>query len=231
MKPIPFLLLLGLAAPAWCADKDALSEVRQAFKTLAEKPNYSWTTTQQSEGGDASRPGAVEGKTEQGGWTFVVLPFNGQNVEFVFKGQKAALNRDGEWQSTEELESGSSPWIGRMLRAFKAPAEEGEDMVGQVKGLKRGPDGVYAGEFTGEGAKAIMSRRARPGSSAPADARGSIKFWIEAGLVRKYEYTLQGTLARQDGTETKVNRTTVVEVKSVGTTRLEIPAAAKKKFM
>jgi hypothetical protein len=57
------------------------------------------------------------------------------------------------------------------------------------------------------------------------DASGAVKFWLKDGLISKYEFKVKGTIngnARE--------RTTTVEIKDVGTTKLEVPKGAKKKL-
>ena len=56
-----------------------------------------------------------------------------------------------------------------------------------------------------------------------------MKFWIKDGVLSKYEFKVQGKVTSGDR-ETDVNRTTTVEIKEAGTTKLELPAEAKEKL-
>ena len=58
---------------------------------------------------------------------------------------------------------------------------------------------------------------------------GSVKFWIKEGALAKYEVNVQGKVTNGDR-ETEVNRTTTVEIKEAGTTKLELPADVKEKL-
>ncbi len=56
-----------------------------------------------------------------------------------------------------------------------------------------------------------------------------MKFWIQDGALTKYEVNVQGKVTAGDR-ETEVNRTTTVEIKDAGSTKLEVPAEAKQKM-
>ena len=66
------------------------------------------------------------------------------------------------------------------------------------------------------------------GRSEPKDAKGSVKLWTKSGALQKYELKLQGTM-NFNGEDRPADRTTTVEFKDVGTTKLEAPEAARKK--
>jgi len=63
----------------------------------------------------------------------------------------------------------------------------------------------------------------------PTDAKGSVKFWITDGVVTKYQFKVSGK--REFNGETRdIERTTTVEIKDIGTTKIEVPDEAKKKL-
>jgi hypothetical protein len=71
----------------------------------------------------------------------------------------------------------------------------------------------------------------RADAPLPPDAKGSVKFWTKDGMLTKYEYNVQGTVKRPGSDEEyKSNRTTTVEIKEVGTTKIDVPAEVKKKL-
>ena len=231
MKNFIPLFALGLVAHILAAaDADPKTEITAAAKKLADQPGYSWTSTPKAEGGGAPnfRPGPTEGRTEKGGYTHCKSSFNDTEFETAFKGDKSAIKRDGEWKSSDELEA-SDAWISRRLKVFKAPAAEAEDLVGKARELKKDKEGVYAGDLTEEGVKELFSRGG--GRRAVTDAKGSVKFWLKDGALAKYEFKAQGKMTiGQDGNEIEINRTTTVEIKDVGTTKIEVPAEVKKKL-
>jgi hypothetical protein len=69
----------------------------------------------------------------------------------------------------------------------------------------------------------------RRGGDGPAvsNAKGSVKFWIKDGDLVKYEFKVQGTI-RFNETDVDIDRTTTVEIKDVGKTKVDVPEEAKK---
>jgi hypothetical protein len=238
--------LLGAIAIAGCTTvilaADLKSEVKDAAKMLGGKPNYSWTSESKSEGG-RGQMGPTTGMTEKGGFTCLVTKRSDDTtVESLLKGEKFAVKTQEGWKSGEELRAqaqggGGGQGAGRAflaarLRNFKAPAAEVEAMVEKVKELTKGEGGAYSGDFTEEGVKDLLTFGRRGGDQAPpppTGAKGWVKFWIKDGMLAKYEYNVQGkvTFGQQ---ERDVNRTTTVEIKDVGTTKVQAPDEAKKLF-
>ena len=62
-----------------------------------------------------------------------------------------------------------------------------------------------------------------------SNAKGSVKFWIKDGVLTKYVLKVSGTRTR-NGEDTDVERTTTVEIKDVGTTKITVPDEAKSKL-
>ena len=73
--------------------------------------------------------------------------------------------------------------------------------------------------------------RRREGQDPPKveNPKGAMKFWIQNGALTKYEINIRGKLTAGDR-ESDVNRTTTVEIKDAGSTKLEVPAEAKQKM-
>jgi hypothetical protein len=221
-----------MAASLCAADPDAKSVVKGAAKKLADKDNYSWTTTFKQESGDRSFEGTTAGKTEKGGYTFLTQTFGDRSFEAALKGGKVAVKQEDEWKSADELEGGAA-FMARRYQNFKAPAGEAEDLADKAKDLKAGVDGLYSADLTEPGAKELLSRNRRGGGQAPEpkDAKGSVKFWIKDGALTKYEFKLQGKITMgQDQEEREVTRANTVEIKDVGTTKVSVPEDAKKKL-
>ncbi len=220
-------MVMSLSATA----ADATAEVKSAAKKLASQANYSWTATTKLEGGNQNfRPGPIEGKTEKDGYTCFTGSIGDNSYSAAFKGTKWAFKGQDEWQSAAEMEgSDRGPFIARRMAAFKAPAAEAEDLAGKVKDLKKGEDGLFSGDLTAEGVKEMFSRFGRRNTEA-TDTKGWAKFWVKDGMLVKYEYNTQGKIAGQDNQEITINRTLTVEIKDVGTTKVNVPDEAKKKL-
>lgn len=220
-----------------------LDDIKAAAKKLADSSGYSWKTTTElpRPGGGGAGPrmgGPVEGKAIKDGTIYIVMQRGDTTTEAYIKGEKGAVKTDQGWQSLSDMTAagggqgapGRGRFLGRMLQNYKAPAAEVVELAEKVADLKKEGD-VYTGNFTEEGAKALLAGPRRGGGQGPniSGAKGSLKVWIKDGLVSQYEYNLQGTMTF-GGNDREVNRTVKVEIKDVGTTKFEVPPAAKEKM-
>ncbi len=225
MKLLPSLLFTAiLCAPVWAADAGPKDTVTAAAAKLAAQANYSWKTTVVVPEGSQFRPGPTEGQTEKDGYTHVTASMRDTSTEVVFKGGKSAVLMEGEWKLGADIDAsqGTGRFLSRLLQNFKDPAAQATDLAKATKELKADGD-VIAGALTEEGAKSQF----RAGNAK--DVSGSVRFWIKEGALTKYEVKAKGKMDR-NGTEVDVDRTTTVEIKSVGTTKVEVPEGAKKKL-
>jgi hypothetical protein len=225
-----------MAASLFAAD--AKEEVAAAAKKLGEQANYSWTTTVVVPEGSPFRPGPAEGKMEKDGVIYVKTTRGDTTSEVVKKGEKAAFtNRDGEWQSLAEAEGqeGGGRFRGAMVRNLQAPAQQATNIIAGVKEFKKDGD-AFVGDLTEDAAKGLMQFRGGRGGGAGggegptiSDAKGSAKFWIKDGALSKFEFKVSGKM-EFNGNQMDQDRTTTVEIKDVGTTKVEVPEAAKPKL-
>ena len=116
-----------------------------------------------------------------------------------------------------------------IVRGIKTPAAEASELASAAKELKADGE-VISGDLTDEAAKKLQ-KFGPPDGEGPtvSDAKGSVKFWIKDGALVKYEFTLKGKISF-NGNDMTNDRTTTVEIKEVGTTKLEIPEAARKEI-
>lgn len=229
MKRILSLVLLPTLVPSLLAAAEAAANVKAAAKRLADQPSYSWTSTPKSEPEFPNfRIGATKGRSEKGGYACATFSYNDDEIELAFKGGKGAIKLDYEWNSEADLE-GDRAWIAERLKAYKLPAAEAEELAGQAKELKQGDGGLISGDLTEDAVREILSRLSRRGASEAKDLKGSVKFWIKDGLLTKYEFNVQAGVVVQER-ELTVSRTTTVEIKEVGTTKVSVPDEAKKKL-
>ena len=234
----------GTSMVALGAPKD---EVSDAAKKLADAPNYAWKATTEMAGGGGGGGrfgGPTEGKAEKDGFTHVSMTRGDNTIEVVRKGDKGAVKTPDGWQSFEELQAdqgggqggqGRGRFMGRMLRNLRAPAQEAADVAAKTKEITKSGD-AYTADLTEEGAKELMSFRGGRGGQggqggnipAPTNAKGTAKFWLKDGQLAKYEYNVKGTMSF-NGNDIDIDRTTTVEIKDVGSTKVEVPAEAKAK--
>lgn len=226
---IVFSILALTAVSLVAAETTPKDDVTGAAKALGDKASYSWRMTVAVPEGSRFKPGPTEGKTEKGGATRVSMTFGDNTTEFVLQGGKSAVHtEDDGWQGLSELDDqGPGRFLGMIVRNFKAPADQANEIVTGVKELKKDGD-VYSGDLTEDGAKALLAFR-RGGGASVSDAKGSAKFWIKDGVLSKYEYKVQGKVSF-NGNDRDVDRTTTVEIKDVGATKVEVPDEAKKKL-
>jgi hypothetical protein len=231
-KHILMVILSAFSVSVLAAEGGAKAEVTNAAKKLGEKPNYSWKTTIVVPESAQFKPGPTEGKTEKDGFTHVKMSFRDNTTELVLKGDKAVFtNPDGEWQTPADAEGDQGPgrFMAGMARNFKAPAAQAAEIAAGTKELKKDGE-MFAGELTEQTAKTLMRFR-RGGTDGPTinSAKGSAKFWIKDGVISKYEYKVTGSMTF-NGNDTDVDRTTTVEIKDTGSTKVEVPEGAKKKL-
>ena len=164
-------------------------------------------------------------------------------TEAVLQGTNGAVKTpDNGWETLAELakdtgngngNGGFNPnaFLARALTNYKTPDAIVTNLVDKVAALKI-DGGAYAGDLTEDGAKSLLSMGRRPGGGAGPDisnAKGSVKFWLKDGLLVKYELKVSGTVSF-NGNDRDVDRTTTVDIKDVGTTKVEVPDEAKKKL-
>jgi hypothetical protein len=228
-----FSLATLTAASLLAAESDPSEAVKSAATKLGQQASYSWKTT--TEFGNFT--GTSEGKTQKDGLVGLTMTFGDNTTQaFVKDGKGAVKAGDEDWQSLAELtkaagsEPGPRTFLLRRLQTFKAPAAEAADLASKTKEVKKDGD-AYAGDLTEAGAKELLAMGGRRGGNAPEpkNAKGSVKFWLKDGLLAKFELKLQGTV-NFNGEDRDIDRTTTVEIKDVGTTKVDVPEAAQKKL-
>jgi hypothetical protein len=236
MKKLIVGSLFAVAAGSLLA-ADTKGDIEAAAKKLGDK-SYSWTSSVETSGpAESSR----EGKTEKGGYS--TLKFSARDTEYqaVFKGDKGVIKTGDSWQTIEALaesddeENRRIRFTARRLQQFKPPHAEAQDLLKHVKELTKDEDGIYAGDLTPEGVKAVFGRGGfrRGGDSAEgpdtSGLKGRLKFWMKEGVLSKYSNHLEGSMKFGDH-DVDIDRTTTVEIKDVGTTKVAAPEEAKKKL-
>lgn len=241
--------VLGLATlPAFGESRDAKEELLAAVKKLSDAPSYAWTTTPQAPAeapaeGNRRRMGGgpSEGRAEKDGLTWISAKMGENAVEGVVKGDKAAVKSAEGWKAASEFQGGQGGQQGRRdpaagfartLRAYKAPAAFAETLANGLKDVKV-EDGVYSGELTEEAVKSLASggRAGANPDRAPSieGATGSAKFWVKDGVLAKYEFKIGGKMKFGER-EIALDRTSVTEIKDVGSAKVEVPDEAKAKL-
>ena len=230
-RNILFASIAFLSASLNAAESSPKDEITAAAKKLGAAPNYSWKQTVVVHNDTPFRPGPTDGKIEKDGFTLISTSFNDNTSQTLLKGEKGAVtNQDGAWQSLAEVEQeeGFGRFRAIMARNFKAPSVQAAEIVTAVKDLKKEGD-AYAGELSEDGAKALLSFGRGGGGATVSNAKASVKFWLKDGTLAKYEFKVKGT-RDFNGNNQEIDRTTTVEIKDVGATKVTAPEEAKKKL-
>ena len=222
-----------LAGSLIAADSSLKDDVTSAAKKLGDKANYSWKATVAVPEDAQFRPGPTDGKTEKDGFTLVEMTFFDNPVHIALKGDKAAYtDQDGNWQSASASSDDQGPGRFMSLIALnvRVPSAEAAELASYAKELKKDGD-VYSSDLTEAGAKAFLTFRRGMGNDGPtvSNPKGSVKFWVKDGELTKYEFKIKGTVS-WNGNDFDNDRTTTVEIKDVGTTKVEVPDEARKKL-
>jgi hypothetical protein len=220
-----------LFAASLCAVAAPKDDVIAAAKKLGDQPNYSWKTTVAVPEGSRFRPGPTEGKTDKDGFTHIKWTFGENTTDVVLKGDKGAMtNQDGAWESLSEAEQeeGMGRMRAMMARGMKTPAAQAAELAAGVKELKQDGDAL-AGDLDEATAKSLLMFGRRGDGPETSGVKGSARFWIKDGALSKFEYKVKGKVTF-NGNERDVDRSTTVEIKDVGTTKVSVPEAARKKL-
>ena len=153
------------------------------------------------------------------------------------------------WQSIADMERGeeSDRSIAMMVRNFKKPTVHAPEIAGAIEEFTKDGD-AWTGEMKEDCVKSLLSLGYRAGSKAPviSGAKGSAKFWLKDGVLAKYEFKVSGKMSFNGKGKGKslfdkfpsldslrvrdVDGTTTVEIKDIGTTKVEVPEKAKMKL-
>jgi len=247
-RQILFGTAMALATSLLAAD--AKEELKAAAKKLADATGYSWKATTESAstaggGGGGRFGGPTEGKALKDGTICLMMTRGDNTIEAFKKGEKGAIKTQDGWQSLADATAAGAGgggggqgnpgrFVARTLQNYKAPADEAAEIAGKVKELKKEGDALV-GDLTEEGAKSFMTfgrGGAGAGGGTPPEisgAQGKAKFWVKNGVLSKYEYNVKGKMTFNNN-DREIDRTTTVEIKDVGATKLEVPAEAKAKL-
>ena len=124
---------------------------------------------------------------------------------------------------------------GGMFGGVANPAEGVAALAAKLKDLKL-VDGALVGTATGTDAAALLAPaggrggQGGQGNFGPKYSSVTVKFWLKDGAVAKYSTHTVGTMTLPNGDDRELDTTTTIEFKNVGTTKVEVPEAAKKKF-
>jgi hypothetical protein len=234
-KNLLFGLVFSLAGSLLAADSSPKDSVTSAATALGNEANYSWHTTVENAGGGGRGGGPTDGKSEKGGYTWVSMARGGNTTVAVLKGTNGAISTpDNGWQSLVELAAANAGGFNPafQFQNYKTPDQQAVTLANAAADLKAGDNGI-TGDLTADGAKGLLTFGRPPGGGGDgptvANAKGSVTFWLTDGKLVKYQFHVTGTVSF-GGNDRDIDRTTTVEIKDVGATKLDVPDDAKKKL-
>jgi len=249
LKRVFFGVVSIFALSAVSVYADSKDDLKAAVQKVADSPNYSWSTT--VTGGMGRGP--QEGKTEKDGYTTLTIQFRENSFEIALKGDKSAVKTDSGWKSGAELmaaagdDAGGPPpperFAAMFAQNFKTPIAQAQENLDGLQNIQKTGDS-YAADLSPEAAKKLLTFRPRRAAAttnsdngAPpppqievSDAKGSAKFTVKDGAVTALEVHVTGTVSFNGGEGRDVDRTISTEIKSVGSTTVDVPDEAKAKL-
>jgi hypothetical protein len=217
--------------------------------------NHSWTEAS-SDSTSTGGPTSIEGKTDGNGLTTIAVITTNRTIEGYLHGNNAYVtSHQRNWRSDPRMNKGESPgaFMTRMIRGITPPAQELAILLNSGEKVERDGD-VISGDIpeglarklleAGTKRTELKQSESKDPQSKPQEAKqpvgaegqapvvaaaGNMTLWTKDGLVTKYEVRLRGKV-QVDGKETEVVRTRTVEIKDVGTTKIVLPEAARRKL-
>ena len=226
------LVAFAVLISAQAADAERML-VQESAQLLRSAPSYSWTAMVSPVESTGHRAVEIEGRVEKDGPTSVTLRFGDRTVHGYLLGSKAFVTSpDTKWKDIPEMRKGETPgeFITRLVRGVTPPDKQIRELLGRSAELRQEGEVVTA-SLPQPSAQALLEPRHAGRFKGPEvrDASGTVKFWTAAGAITKYEYTLRGK-TMMDGEEKEFVRTTVVEIRDIGTTKVDLPDIAKEKL-
>jgi hypothetical protein len=242
---IPLLagpLAIVLLAPTM--PRDEKETLKVATHRLAELGNYSWSVAvnradESVELSERALFGPAEGFQEKEGLVRIRTK-DATPLEVVLKGGKMAVRLEDGWVSERELEvegrrrSRAPVAFIRSLKSVPRPAAEAQELLKHAKELKSTSAGYFFSPLGPEAAKELLHRSLKTIGRAPkiSEAGGQLSFWVQDGILVKYEVQLRGELTfdPSGAPAFKANHTRVIELSALGITKVEVPEEAMKKL-
>jgi hypothetical protein len=232
MKKILCCATVIMAGSLLAAYADPKDDVTSAAQKLTSGGNYSWHTTVVVPADSRFKPGPTDGKI-QGNLTDVKSSMGDNHTQFIIDGTNAVITDpdDGTWEKLSDVDTqGMGRFLVGMVQNFKGPGVQATDLLADSESVQQSGNS-YTGTLTEEGAKKLMmfGRGRRGGGNPPAvsNPSGTVAFWVDGGQLTKFEYHVKGTVSF-NGNDRPVDRDTTVQISDVGTTKIDVPADAKK---
>jgi hypothetical protein len=185
-------------------------------------------STPKTEGSTSGRAlSPVEGKVEKD-LSYFKGTLSDNPFEVAIRGEKLVLNATGDWLTPAEF--GAETQVSKLRQTLRKPGEEITKLWEDVGTWKKDGDTQYSGDLQPSAAKALFALLGRRAAAAPS-AEGLLKVWVKDGQLARYEVRVKGKItAGEEKKEVEISRTITVEIRNVGSTKIELPEQALKKL-
>jgi hypothetical protein len=175
------------------------------------------------------RQGPTHGVTQLNGLTYVTFTLGENTIEMSFHGDKAAIKWEDQWRGLNDL-TGENAWIAERLKSYLFAAQEAGFLATHSRNLKPTAEHTFSGELSPKAITTLLSRGRRTVQEAP-DLTGTVQFRVADGSITGYEFNIRGRRSLgEDHNESTLDRTTVVEIMDVGSSKISVPGEAIKKL-
>lgn len=208
--------------------EDALEAVRKGDKTIV-KTKDGWKSADDFQGGGGGGGGGG-GRAQRDPAAFFARAVKGLKLPaaeaegLVEKMKELTKAEDGSYTG-EMTEEGAKELLSRGGRGGGGGRGDTGGGAGGASGGSDGGDGTGGGAEGGGEAGGGGGGGGR--SATVTDPKGTATFWVKDGMLSKYEFNVQGKMTF-GSREITMNRTTTVEIREVGSTKVEVPDEAKK---
>jgi hypothetical protein len=216
---IAFAAVFASFATLRAANSSALDEVQNAAQKLAAADNYSWTIT--SDSSLLSSPS--HGKAESEGFACLDFPTQDHGTQAILKDDRGMIKTPAGWKwlgdADDNVEVPVCRWITEWrLHIYTLPAREAWNFANHVEDLTVS-NGIYSGLLPNSG-------------NFAQDVKCTVKFWIQDGVLTKYQVNCKGTIKAIHGLtkDQHIDQTTTVEIQDIGTTKIAVPEEVKGKL-
>jgi hypothetical protein len=154
----------------------------------------------------------------------------------AFKKGGVVVAKDGEdYKKVEKAKKGAKKDASPAIAFFdvKLPHEQFEGIEKTFEKVEKAPEKdkectVWSGTLTAEGARGVASTGSKAEAKANLTYTGTAKVWINAqGMIVRFEASID---VKGDSAKGEINQhvTKVIEITEIGSTKIELPEAAKK---
>ena len=235
------LLLTGLLWAAGARAAEPADVLKAAVEKLATGGNYTWTKTFIFPDAPIS-PGPMNGQIDASGFILVSQNVGKGDFEAVLKDGVGVLHLPVGWLSAPEIAQGNPEGavnaallMSRVLFSVRKPDVEAAELLKLGASFTQDDQGVITERLKEAGVVTLIRNgvTGRPNPQMPPmkEVSGTVKYWVNAGLIEKYEVSLQAKFlpsAFKGGVDFKP--TTTVAFTNVGSTKVLVPDAARARL-